>query len=199
MFDCIIPIGQTCNITFLLQNAKLKKYTTLFEWFVSPHLNHITDILTKIGNNTDTDIIKTSGKYIFMGDSIYSEHYTPEVFMDIYKRRRDRLVDTIKSSKNILFVRFESNDIHYHTAEIDNFINSVLAIHPNLENVKLFLISPNTKMEHPSLIPILYTKHKKDPFCKSQEINDLFVTNLEKHGYNVHSTSNECFTDMSEL
>lgn len=24
MFDCIVPIGQTCNITFLLKNAKIK-------------------------------------------------------------------------------------------------------------------------------------------------------------------------------
>jgi hypothetical protein len=31
----IIPIGDTCNITFLLQNTKIKKQTTLFEWFVS--------------------------------------------------------------------------------------------------------------------------------------------------------------------
>lgn len=199
MFDCIIPIGQTCNITFLLQNAKLKKYTTLFEWFVSPNLNNITEILTKIGNNTDTDMIKTSGKSIFMGDNIYSEHYTPDVFIDIYKRRRDRLVDTIKSSKHILFVRFESSNIHYHTADIDNFMHSVLTINPNIENVKLFLISPNKKIEHPSLISIIYTKQKKDPYCRSREINELFVTNLEKHGYNVNSTSNECFTDMSEV
>jgi hypothetical protein len=51
MFDCIIPIGETCNITFLLQNAKIKKQTTLFEWFVSPNLNNITNILIKIVNN----------------------------------------------------------------------------------------------------------------------------------------------------
>jgi len=34
-FDEIIPLGKTCNITFLLQNCNVKQYTTLFEWFVT--------------------------------------------------------------------------------------------------------------------------------------------------------------------
>ena len=32
---------------------KLKKQTTLFEWFVYPNLKDVTDVLIKIRDNTD--------------------------------------------------------------------------------------------------------------------------------------------------
>ena len=200
MFDCIIPIGQSCNITFLLQNAKIKKQTTLFEWFVSPNLNDITNVLIKIGNNTDTDIIKVLNNNVFIGDNIYSGHYTYESIQNIYQRRRNRLINIIKSSKNILFCRFEYHSIDYSKKDIDDFINSILAINPDIEHVKLFIISPphNTELEHPSLINVMYDKHHTDPYCKSQEINDLFINSLEKIGYNLKDTNNIYFTDMDE-
>lgn len=115
MFDCIIPIGQTCNITFLLQNAKLKKQTTLFEWFVSPSLNDITNILVKIAKNFDEDIITAKDNQVFIDNALNSIHYNYENFTEIYKRRKDRLINTIKSSKNALFCRFEPDVIDYNT------------------------------------------------------------------------------------
>jgi hypothetical protein len=65
MFDCIIPIGQTCNITFLMQHKKLKKETSLFEWFISPTLRDITHVLIKIGNNEDMDSVQFRPPYIY--------------------------------------------------------------------------------------------------------------------------------------
>lgn len=202
MFDCAIPIGGACNITFLLQNAKIKKQTTLFEWFVSPNLRDITSVLIKIGDNTDNNIVTTNNTHIFIGDKIFSVHYSYANFKTIYERRRTRLLNDIKSSKKILFCRFEGfeggDTIVYNKEDIDDFINSILTINTNLEDIKILLISPNkTGLDHPSLINVMYDKHASDPYCKSQEINELFVNTLRKIGYNLNDTTDMCFTDMS--
>ncbi len=85
MIDFIIPIGQTCNISFLMQNLKIKKCTTLFEWFVSNSLKNITDVLYKIENNTDNDIVKQlNNRICLINDNISSNHYTYEEFIYIY-------------------------------------------------------------------------------------------------------------------
>ena len=199
MFDCIIPIGQTCNITLLLQNAKLKKQTTLFEWFVSPSLNDITNILVKIAKNLDEDIITAKDNQVFIDNALNSIHYNYENFTEIYKRRKDRLINTIKSSKSALFCRFESDVIDYNTTDIDNFINAILHINPNLQNVKLLLICPEPKIDHPSLINVKYDKHRSDLYCEGPEINNLFITSLEKIGYDVKDVTDTIFTDVSEL
>lgn len=199
MIDCILPIGQTCNITFLLQNAKIKRHTTLFEWFVSPNLIDITNILNKIANNTDDDIIKQKGNTIYIGDNIESNHYTYENFKLIYQRRRNRLLNIILSSKKILFCRFEGTPITYCKEDIDNFIKTVLSINENLEDIKLMLITPDLEFEHPSVIKVWYDKHKDDPYCKSKEINDLFTNTLHTLGYDIKDTVDTMFTDMSDL
>jgi hypothetical protein len=199
MFDSILPIGQTCNITFLLQNTKIKKQTTLFEWFVSPNLTDITDILTKIVNNKDDNILHEKNSNIFMGDNIYSSHYKLEIFKPIYQRRRDRLLDIILSSKKIIFCRFDCKIIEYSKEDIDNFINIVRKINKNLLEIKLLLITPGIKLEHPCLVKVLYNKHNSNPFCKSPEINNLFINSLQKIGYNIKDTVNICFDDKSNF
>lgn len=85
MYDFIIPIGQTCNISFLMQNLKIKKCTTLFEWFISNNLKYITDVLYKIENNTDNNIVKQINNHIcLIDDNIKTQHYKYEEFIDIY-------------------------------------------------------------------------------------------------------------------
>ena len=198
-FDIIIPLGATCNITFLLQNCKIKKETTLFEWFVSNKLNNITNVLFKIVNKTDNDIIKQNNNHIYINDeNIFTSHYNIENFKPIYERRRDRLLDSIKNNSRILFVRFEGNNNIYKHEDIDEFINIIKIINPNCKEIKLFLITPNEiKLEHPLLISEFYNKHHEDPYCNSSEINELFVNTLNKIGYNTNDTFNISFNDMS--
>ena len=199
MFDCIIPIGSTCNISFLLQNANIKKQTTLFEWFVSPNLRDITNVLITIANNQDEDIIQSKGSHIYIGENIYSSHYNLDNFKRIYQRRRNRLLDIILSSKKILLCRFEYESIEYSKEDIDSFFQSLLSINKNLVDIKLMLITPGLKLEHTDLIKILYNKHKSDPYCESKEINDLFVNSLEKIGVDVKDTNDTKFTDISDV
>jgi len=187
----IIPIGDTCNITFLLQNAKIKKQTTLFEWFVSKKLNYITDILNKLANHENPNLT-IYGNYLFL-DSIYSDHYTLSNFNEIYKRRRDRLIETIVNNNDLLFIRFESNH-NECVNEIDEFINAVKRINPNA-NTKLFMIAPK-KIEHPLVHTELYNAHSQDPYCKTNEINELFINGLLNMGYSM-DTTDLSFNDYS--
>jgi len=199
----IIPIGQTCNITFLLQNAKLKKQTSLFEWFVSNRLNHITDILNKIVTKTDNTIITATHRYIYIGnENIYSEHYKLDEFKDIYIRRRDRLLETIQESTSILFIRFEGSIIinNYTHKEIDEFISIIRKINPSLEKITLLLITNNPiKLEHPSVVEVFYNKHSSDPMCTGAEINTIFINALRSVGYDTTNTITTIFTDKSYI
>jgi len=188
----IIPIGDTCNITFLLQNAKIKKQTTLFEWFVSKKLNYITEVLLKISNN-ENPYFRVNGKYILF-DNVYSDHYKLPEFIQIYIRRRDRFIETIRNHSTLLFVRFESF-VNNYTTEIDDFINAVKKINP-IADVKLFIIAPK-KIEHVSVVTAIYDKHSQDPYCKTIEINELFVNGLVEMGYDINDTNNILFDDMS--
>jgi hypothetical protein len=199
MFDAIIPIGQTCNITLLLQNAKLKKQTTLFEWFISPNLTHIIETINKIAVNNNDDIVTEKKGNIFMGESIYTSHYSLEDYKPIYKRRRERLLDIIRSSKTILFCRFEASPIVYTKKDIDDFLNSILNINSNITDIKLLLITPKLDLEHPNVMKVFYNKHSTDPYCKSDEINNLFADALQKIGYDCTQKVNTVFTDRSEL
>jgi len=198
MFDVLVPIGQTCNITFLMQNAKIKKATSLFEWFVSPNLNDVIDILHKISNHDDDDIVTYKNGHIYIGNHIYSGHYTCEEFKPIYQRRRDRFLNTILSSKKILFCRFEANVIDYNKEDVDRFINLILTINPHLEDVQLLMIAPRLELEHPKLIKVIYENHG-DPYCENPHINELFVNTLQAHGYDICDTNDTRFTDKSDF
>jgi hypothetical protein len=145
------------------------------------------------------DIIKKEGNHVFIGDKIFSGHYNYEEFKIIYKRRCDRLLNIIRSSKNILFCRFEGNAIFYNKEDIDNFINSILSINKNIDNIKILLITPGIELEHPSLIKVIYNKHHSDPYCKSKEINNLFINTLEEIGYDLNYTTNTVFTDRPDI
>jgi len=180
-FDCIIPVGATCNITFLLRNAKLNKETTLFEWFISDSLNNITNVLLEL--QTDYNIMFSDTDKIYMlNRHIHTTHYTNDEFKDIFIRRRERLLNTIRSNKRIIFIRFEGIIYKKYTkSDIEDFIEAIQAINPQCD-FKLLLISPTQDVpEHPLLITEFYDKHIEDLYCKGKEVNDFFRHILEKH------------------
>lgn len=183
MTTCIIPLGETCNITFLLQNAGLKKQTSLFEYFVSRRLSDITTVLLKIATNTDQDIIKHAGEHTYIENgNIFSGHYTNVDFRPIYERRRDRLIEIIKTESSLLFIRFEVSTHMYTYKEIDDFIDAIHRINPDCA-IKLLLIHPEPyDLEHPCLIRKIYNKHGEDLYCRGEPINTFFVDILRTIG-----------------
>jgi predicted nucleotide-binding protein (sugar kinase/HSP70/actin superfamily) len=185
MFDCIIPIGATCNITFLLENAGIKKQTGLFEWFICPQLSDITRAIRNIVDEIDEDTINEKRGSVFIGDTIGSSHYTYEEFKPIYQRRRKRFIESIQSSKRILFCRFEGEALTHTQEGIDSFIDTVKMINRDLEDIKLVLLTPGIEIEHPSLVKVIYTNHASDPYCRDPEINILFLKTLHSMGYHI--------------
>jgi len=200
-FDYIIPLGQTCNITFLLQNCKIKKETTLFEWFVTNNLKKISNVLYKIGKGEDINI-KQKGQHIYMEDSdIFTGHYSMDEFIPIFKRRSERLKHCIQTNTRILFVRFDRDKIKYTKEDIDTFIDSIKTINPNIENMRLLLITPNKEdIIHPYLINKSFISNYEtiysDPYYTGELVNTFFEKLLKDIGYNM-SQNEMVFHDKS--
>lgn len=200
-FDCIIPLGQSCNVTFLLQNCKLKKETTLFEWFVSNNMNIITKILGKIGNNIDVALTQNGGHVYIENSGCQSGHYSLPSFREIYKRRRARLVATIRAQKQILFIRFERYTDNIYTSEdFDDFFDSIRSINPNTGDMKLLLFYPEKlEVNHPQVVTKVCAGDiiHSDPYCEGSVINTIFIDALREVGVNFLDTSDKIFTDAS--
>lgn len=189
-FEKIIPLGQTCNITYLLQHSKIKKETSLFEWFVSNNLNHITTIINKIGQDELVNVSQ-KGEHVCIDDyNIFSGHYKIDEYMPIYLRRRDRFIETIKQNNKILFIRVEINSSNiYKTEDIDRFVESIKRINKNCDEMKLLLIRPdNNGVEHPFVI---------NKCCIGEIPIDIFVNILQEIGYDTMETKDIEFNDKS--
>jgi hypothetical protein len=202
-FDCIIPLGETCNITFLIQNCNIKKETTLFEWFVTNSLNNITNIINKLSCNYDINIIQNGGQINIEDDNIFSGHYSTDEFISIYKRRANRLLECIKKNKKILFIRFETNNTSKYTEhDIESFFDSIKSINKDSSDMRLLLISPqHLNIQHPFLINKYcdYNIIHSDPYCSSDILNKIFVDILKSIGYNNFNSSNIKFDDKSNV
>jgi len=88
-YDCIIPLGSDCAVSFLLKNSNLKKETTLFEWFVTNSLQKISNIIYKIANNIEVELITGNlslGNISLDDNDIYTGHYTFNEYISIYDR-----------------------------------------------------------------------------------------------------------------
>ena len=108
MFDCIIPFGQTCNISFLLQNCKLKKETSLFEWFITDSLKNITGVIKKLNAKEPIRNFRTGTHLCIEYDDIYTGHYKLDEWDSIFKRRSERLLNTIKHNN-----KFNLNTMYF--------------------------------------------------------------------------------------
>jgi hypothetical protein len=160
-YTTIIPLGESCNISGLMQNANLKKETSLFEWFETTTLNKITDVINKIVSNNDINIYHSNNQYndIYIdNETMRSHHYTVEQYKDIFNRRSQRFLNTIKTNNKILFIRFEDlYPTNYTFEDIDKFVESIKKINPNIDEMKLLLIGPGKlSFIHPFIIEKQY-------------------------------------------
>ena len=184
----IIPLGFNCGVTFSLQNLKIKKETSLFEWFRSDSLSSITKIIESIQNGIDSSIIIQKDNFVGYFDSnsdIYSAHYSLSDFKEIFIRRAQRFLDKIKSSKSIVFVRIE--DLEFikpcSAEDLENFKKSILRINPSLdfqyllidilEKKENFIIKNNCFLIHKYFL-------KEHKVCDSLQKDPMFYEFLHK-------------------
>lgn len=191
----IIPLGQGCNISWLLQNVKIKKQTTLFEWFFISHLNSITNIL-KLIILKDNNIITYKEGNIYINNDIRSSHYNEIEFKDIYKRRKDRLLELLKSTKKIIFYRFEQNNNEYTNEDINDFKNVILLINPLLEFKLILITTKYLNINNDILINKIYNDFEDDLYYEKEKVKEFFKDTLREVGYDLEE-NNKIFTDKS--
>lgn len=204
----IIPLGFNCGITFSLQALKIKKETSLFEWFRSDSLSIITRIIDEIQKNIDNSIIVPRDRFVqyFNEESgIYSEHYSSEEFKEIFKRRAQRFIDKIKTYESILFIRIEDLEFINSSSEkeIEEFKHSILKINPNLKfTILLIDIIENESYFKPKNINLVKNsyflrKDRVDPALGNDPIFYEFLkTQLIMLEYNIE-TNEVSFNDKS--
>ena len=194
-FDKIIPLGAHCNITYLLQKLKIKKETSLFEWFESSSLNAINAAINAIDfDNVDTNLIGGEDKRIELcNPDIVSMHYTIDDFKPIFVRRAKRFIETIQNN-NLLFVRINLSYYATTLCEIEQFLAFVRRVNPGASsNMKFLLISTIESMG--DFVPIVHEHVVHKYFLKS-DINDYIMADdikihiilkryLEEIGYNT--------------
>ena len=163
----IIPIGQECEISFLLQSCKLKHETQLFEWFLTEQFGDICKIINNISINKPITLCGKNNVY-FENTKINSGHYTLNEFKPICYRRTNRLKKNILENNLILFVRLFTNTKIFDNDMIDNnlinnFINSINRINPNC-NFKILILSKKDvyTIKHEKVI--VYNHFKQDDF-----------------------------------
>jgi hypothetical protein len=184
-YDCIIPLGSDCAVSFLLKNSNLKKETTLFEWFVTNSLQKISNIIYKIANNIEVELITGNlslGNISLDDNDIYTGHYTFNEYISIYDRRKKRLIDSIKNKKKILFIRIDFSNYKYTENDINIFINSIKYINQNIDEMKLLLITEDIlELKHPFLINKIISPsiRIRDPYFNNEYLKS-FINILEE-------------------
>ena len=210
VFTQIIPIGCNCVITNMLQHLKIKKETSLFEWFQSDTLSAINNTMSKIDwQEFDTSVVGGKDKHIELGNkNIYSYHYTLNEYRPIFVRRAQRFIHTIRSTDSVLFLRFDLTKYKTTLDEILEFRSIIESLKlENIDKMKFMLVS--TKKSTEEFVPIKhdYVIHK----CMVYNIEpDWKIENdppmiaqlkifLNEVGYNINDINNIKWTDFSEL
>lgn len=164
----IIPIGEHCNISFVLTHLKLKKESTLFEWLWSKKISSITNIINNLNDNlTSYDIIINDRTILLNNGEIVTSHYQFEDYKLIWKRRVNRFINDIMVSKFILFIRI-CYDEKIVENEVIEFVNSIKT-YDNKLNFKLLIISTINKIDKFKEIKYTNVIHK---YIYSSEMND---------------------------
>jgi hypothetical protein len=147
-----IPLGFSCNVSFLSQDTGMKAETSLFEWIETDKLERITDIVNNIKNGIDTNIIQGCDHRVHvLHENVWTNHYTLQEYKTIFERRAQRFLNIIKSSDSLLFVRINPFCISTTDEEIDNFVKAVLSINQTL-NIKFLIIHTiNERWNYPEI------------------------------------------------
>lgn len=199
----IVPLGQTCDVSNLLQNCNQKTYTSLFEWFYVVNLSSVSNLLKKIHNNFPVNLYDhPEGCVCIDTYDIHSVHYSKENFVDIFERRSKRLIEQIKTSKNLLFVRVDNDFTKYTYEDIDEFSNVIKDINPTCENIKLLLITyEKVGFSHAILHNVTHNIQLNNPGgiggCMLEPMNTLFVNSLKNIGYVFKEPIDITFNDKT--
>ena len=153
----IIPIGSCCEISFKLEKTKSKGETSLFEWHFNFDFKDTLNVFKTISNEGElTYSSKGSNSYIDNTDIFTSHYRNIEEYKDMMNRRKERLINYIKSDNVLLFIR--------------QITNNGVSTFPSQENIHefnsyIYKLNPNCKYK---ILFVVYTKDKI-PFLNGVE------------------------------
>lgn len=191
----VIPLGSTCSIAYQLRLLGLRNYAYPFDWVRINNLSLVTKLLETDFNNfleiNNYNLKKISNDFDVNGKMIsyiyenkfctffheFEKSITNEIF-DVfalkYKRRIDRLMNSIKYKKRLLFVREEIGNLSRN--KINNFLNLIKKINPKLI-FKLKIIVNNKKYisYNSNEVEIIYSDMKVDDWRRPElDWNNIF-------------------------
>jgi len=178
----LIALGYHCNISFLMGWGKLKlnQPTGVFEWFESPRLQHITNVISALHNNPDDNVIIKSPPYSIslLNSQFVTTHYKLNTFDEIFKRRYNRFLDIIKTEEHIFFSRINPlSKMRNKTTkeEIELFIESIRIINPHCK-ITFLLVDTIYQDIHKNTIDIhlhnVFFYHK---YFYQKDMTDLYM------------------------
>lgn len=202
----LIPLGYDCSTINLNIQIDVKRETTPFEWFKVKEIQSIVNIIQRLLDSEPIEnIIHEKLDYINIGDNsrIISMHYKFPDFIEIFKRRWDRFLNTIKDSSDVWFVRY-NNKPHIKTTqtEIHSFIKVIRNINPKCV-INFLLIDAILNKAHFQPFEIneenvnfkqdffmIEDIHKGKSFMVGNEVCcDKYKNMLIEMNYNFHNSS----------
>ena len=201
LYIMLIPLGFHCNVSFLNKGINIKNETGVFEWFQSPKLQDITDLINRLTDNPKQSyrakVVSKNEKYVYLNNTIFSLHYTDVgKYKKIFRRRYNRFLDIINGEKHIYFVRINPVDRNTDKDEIDLFIKSIKRINPS-NKISFLLIDTIHNDTDKKTITInienvsfhhkfFYHKDVKDHFYRQPTIvYNIYKQMLKDIGYNT--------------
>lgn len=166
-----VSLGSICGIAYQLQERKLRKCAYPFDWIEIKKLKTITELL-KSNFAGFLNFIKNdpkfTNKYPYIMDDNFEENDTQTFFVKNqcglifphdftgdfdsqvdkvilkYERRINRLFELIRSNELVRFVRYESNEKNITEGDINNFIEILKEINPDIK-MEILLVIRNCK------------------------------------------------------
>ena len=193
----IIPLGSTCSIAYQLKKLDKRKNAYPFDWV---RINNFAIITSLIENNFEGFLDRESFKFDKISKCFlvknemksylyqtkfckffheFNDYINDESFYEFqqkYKRRIKRLYSSINRCKKILFIREEIGNLSRN--KINNFINLINKINPNLEWKLKIIVSKEQYLYHPfDNIEIIYS---------SQKVNDWRRPELDWESFFIY-------------
>ena len=176
----IIPLGSTCSIAYQLKKLDKRKNAYPFDWV---RINNFAIITSLIENNFEGFLDRESFKFDKISHCFlvknemksylyqtkfckffheFNDYINDESFYEFqqkYERRIKRLYSSINRCKKILFIREEIGNLSRN--KINNFINLINKINPNLEwKLKIIVSKEQYLYYHFDNIEIIYSSQK---------------------------------------
>lgn len=138
----IVAVGHHCNISELHRLIGISQPTGVFEWLEIPRLAHAVNLLNLLLDNPDIEPFTGEGTEVRFADQGFrSYHYPIEEYRDIFPRRFERFLKTIRTNDQVFFARINPSNCRTPVtpSELIDLLAALRRINPRI-TVKFLLV-----------------------------------------------------------